>query len=140
MPGRESEQIREETREESPARDSAEVVLDEQHLEIQAVGDVAGFESEWEDRDFHLSLLRDVLQVRTDIERVGFSDYLNILWLSNPELHRILLASESVEDARARVNNYLYQQLLWLGDAHNPLHRLEKATARQCILDRKSVV
>jgi lysine 2,3-aminomutase len=134
MPGRESEQIREETREESPARDSAEVVLDEQHLEIQAVGDVAGFESEWEDRDFHLSLLRDVLQVRTDIERVGFSDYLNILWLSNPELHRILLASESVEDARARVNNYLYQQLLWLGDAHNPLHRLEKATARQCIL------
>ena len=73
----------------------------------------------------------DVLEVEKPRFVVDYDRYLQRLWDANPELHRILKASPSLEEARRGVYAYLEQAERGVFDVENELHILEKATVRE---------
>ena len=71
---------------------------------------------------------------------VDYDRYLQTLWEANPELHRILKESPSLELARDGIFAYLDRAERAVFDLDNPSHILEKATVRECIRVLKSII
>lgn len=71
---------------------------------------------------------------------VDYEAYLQRLWESNPDIHRILLESKSLEEARDALYSYLDYAERKVFAVDNDLHILEKSTVRECIRVFRSII
>ncbi len=71
---------------------------------------------------------------------VDYEAYLQRLWNSNPDIHKILKSANSLEVARDALYNYLEKSERKIFDLDNDLHILEKATVRDCIRAFRSII
>ncbi|MBN1754963.1 KamA family radical SAM protein [bacterium] len=62
------------------------------------------------------------------------------LWHSNPDIHRILRDSISLDEARDFLYDYLARRERWIFEVDNKLHPLEKANIRECIRVFRSIL
>ncbi len=71
---------------------------------------------------------------------VDYEAYLQRLWESNPDIHKLLLGSKTLEEARDAMYSYLEMAERKVFDVDNDLHILEKSTVRECIRVFRSII
>lgn len=80
-----------------------------------------------------------VTRIRPRFE-VDYEAYLERLWATNDEIHRLLKDAPNLETARDRLFAYLDRAERAVFDLDNDLHILEKANVRECVRVFKSVI
>ena len=71
---------------------------------------------------------------------VNYEAYIQRLWDSNPDIHKILKSSKDLESARDSMYNYLEKAERKVFALDNDLHILEKSTVRECIRVLRSII
>jgi lysine 2,3-aminomutase len=71
---------------------------------------------------------------------VDIDAYVNRLWDANPHIYKLLTESETLEDAREKLYDYLEKAERKIFDVDNDLHILEKSTVRESIRVFKSII
>lgn len=71
---------------------------------------------------------------------VNYDAYLHRLWEANPEIHRLLKASKTLDMARDSLYSYLERTERNIFATDNQFHILEKATVRECVRVFKSII
>jgi lysine 2,3-aminomutase len=79
----------------------------------------------------------EMLKTRFDYD---YNSYIEMLWNSNPEIHRILSSAADPETARDSMYTYLDKAERKIFEVDNDLHILEKATVRECIRVFRSIL
>ncbi|UCH13430.1 MAG: KamA family radical SAM protein [Bacteroidales bacterium] len=72
--------------------------------------------------------------------KVDYEAYLQRLWDSNPEIHKILKNATTLEKAREGLFDYLERSERKVFAIDNDLHILEKSTVRNCIRVFRSII
>jgi lysine 2,3-aminomutase len=92
----------------------------------------------------HTKIIDDVFTDAVEMVKprfeVNYDAYLERLWQANPEIHRRIKRSRSLEEARRSLFIYLEKTERRLFDLDNDFHILEKATVRECIRAFKSII
>ena len=79
----------------------------------------------------------DMLKTKFEYD---YRSYIDMLWSSNGEIHKLLTAAPDLESARDAIYSYLDKSERKIFEVDNDLHILEKSTVRECVRVFRSIL